>query len=59
MTSLDLDLPLRGMHLVARKHLCELGAPEPPMPPFDESKYEQMPEVEINPKDEFYVKDEG
>ena len=39
----------------ARKHLRELGAPEPDMPPFDESKYEPMPEVEINPHDEFYV----
>jgi len=41
--------------VAARKHLRELGAPEPSMPPFDESKYEPMPEVEINPKDEFYV----
>lgn len=40
----------------ARKHLRELGAPEPEMPPFDPSKFEPMPEVEINPKDEFYVK---
>lgn len=39
----------------ARKHLLELGAPEPPMPPFDPSKFEPMPDVEINPKDEFYV----
>jgi tetratricopeptide (TPR) repeat protein len=39
----------------ARKHLAELGAPEPPMPPFDESKYEPMPEVEIDPEDEFHV----
>ncbi len=49
----------------ARKHLREFGAPDPQMPPFDESKYEPMPEVEINPRDEFYVevddkaKDEG
>ncbi len=41
--------------VAARKHLRELGAPEPEMPPFDESKYEPMPEVEINPRDEFYV----
>ena len=41
--------------VAARKHLRELGAPEPDMPPFDESKYEPMPEVEINPHDEFYV----
>jgi tetratricopeptide (TPR) repeat protein len=33
----------------ARKHLRELGASEPEMPPFDPSKYEPMPEVEINP----------
>jgi len=31
------------------------NAPEPEMPPFDPSKFEPMPEVEINPKDEFYV----
>ncbi|MDT5060746.1 MAG: hypothetical protein QOH63_1205 [Acidobacteriota bacterium] len=37
----------------ARKHLRELGAPEPLMLPFDESKFEPMPEVEINPPDEF------
>jgi tetratricopeptide (TPR) repeat protein len=37
----------------ARKHLQELGAPEPQMPPFDESKFEPMPEVKINPPDEF------
>ena len=46
----------------ARKHLRELGAPEPELPPFDPSKYEPMPEVEINPFDEFYVEvgaDEG
>jgi tetratricopeptide (TPR) repeat protein len=39
----------------ARKHLRELGAPEPEMPPFDESKFEPMPEVEINPPDEFHA----
>lgn len=39
----------------ARKHLQELGAPEPQLPPFDESKFEPMPEVELNPKDEFWV----
>ncbi len=43
----------------ARKHLRELGAPEPEMPPFDPSKFEPMPEVEINPKDEFYVEVES
>ena len=25
------------------------------MPPFDESKFEPMPEVEINRKDEYWV----
>jgi len=25
------------------------------MPPFDESKYEKMPEVEINPKDKYWA----
>ncbi len=39
----------------ARKHLQELGAGEPQLPPFDESKYEPMPDVEIDPEDEFHV----
>ena len=42
----------------AKKHLTELGAPFPDMPPFDESKYPPMPEVEINPRDEYYVEPE-
>jgi tetratricopeptide (TPR) repeat protein len=42
----------------AKQHLKELGAPEPEMPPFDESKFEPMPEVEINPHDEFHVDEE-
>lgn len=42
----------------AKQHLKELGAPEPKMPPFDGSKFEPMPEVEINPHDEFYVDEE-
>jgi len=37
----------------ARKHLAELNAPEPEMPPFDASRFEPMPEVEIDPEDEF------
>lgn len=41
----------------AQKHLEELGAPIPDMPPFDESKFEPMPEVEIDPEDEFHVGD--
>ena len=39
----------------AKQHLKELGAPEPEMPPLDESKFEPMPEVEIDPDDEFHV----
>jgi tetratricopeptide (TPR) repeat protein len=39
----------------ARRHLRELGAPEPAMPPFDAAKYEPMPEVELDPEDEFHV----
>ena len=39
----------------AQKHLEELGAPLPDMPAFDESKFEPMPEVEIDPEDEFHV----
>ena len=41
--------------VAARKHLRELGAAEPLMPPFDESKFEPMPEVEIDPEDEFHA----
>jgi hypothetical protein len=39
----------------ARRHLQELGAPEPQMPPFDAAKYAPMPEVELDPEDEFHV----
>jgi hypothetical protein len=39
----------------ANQHLKELGAPEPEMPPFDGSQFEPMPEVEIDPDDEFHV----
>jgi tetratricopeptide (TPR) repeat protein len=48
--------------VAARRHLQELGAPEPQLPPFDPTQREPMPEVEINPRDEFYVEvgeDEG
>ena len=41
----------------ARKHLQEFGAPEPQLPPFDPAQHEPMPEVELNPKDEFYVEE--
>lgn len=39
----------------AKAHLAALGAPEPVLPPFDESKFKRLPEVEINPKDEHWV----
>jgi tetratricopeptide (TPR) repeat protein len=45
--------------VAARKHLRELGAPEPVLPPFDASKFEPVPEVEINPHDKFYVEPTG
>ena len=36
----------------AKKHLAALGAPEPAgLPPFDESKFEPMPQIEIDPKE--------
>lgn len=41
--------------ITAQKHLEELGAPLPEMPPFDESKFEPMPDIEIDPEDEFHV----
>ena len=38
----------------AKKHLRDMGAAAPTdLAPFDESKYEPMPEVEINPTDKF------
>lgn len=37
----------------ARKHLTELGAAQPQLPPFDESKFDPLLEVEINPPDTF------
>jgi tetratricopeptide (TPR) repeat protein len=39
----------------AKKHLKELGAPKPELPPFDATEFEPMPEVEIDPDDEFHV----
>jgi hypothetical protein len=39
----------------AKAHLAVLSAPEPVLPPFDESKFEPMPQVEINPKDKYWV----
>lgn len=37
----------------AKAHLDALGAPYPAMPPFDPAAHEPIPEVEINPDDEF------
>ena len=37
----------------ARALLAELGASEPSLPAFDVAKFEPMPEVEIDPADEF------
>jgi len=39
----------------AKQHLKELGAPEPSLLAFDESKFEPMLAVEIDPDDEFHV----
>jgi len=33
----------------AQAHLADLDAPEPILPPFDESKYKPMPQFEIKP----------
>jgi tetratricopeptide (TPR) repeat protein len=40
----------------AQKHLKELRATEPQMPPFDGNTYEPMPEVEIDPDDDFHAR---
>jgi hypothetical protein len=56
------DGPPFGYHwglVAAEKHLQKLGAPAPEMPPFDESKFELMPEVEVAPDDEFHAGKEG
>ena len=39
----------------ARKHLEDLGAPLPVLPPFDPARFDPLPEVELNPHDEFHV----
>jgi tetratricopeptide (TPR) repeat protein len=39
----------------AKAHLTALGVRKPDMPPFDESKFEPLPEVEINPRDEYWL----
>lgn len=40
--------------VTAHQHLRELGAIVPDMPPFDETKFEKMPDVEIDPESEFH-----
>ncbi len=42
----------------AKAHLEALGAAIPVLEPFDESKFEPLPEVEINPDDEFHVEED-
>ncbi|MBN8638555.1 MAG: DUF4062 domain-containing protein [Anaerolineae bacterium] len=37
----------------AKAHLDALGAPTPILPPFDPANFEPMPEVEIDPQDEY------
>ena len=39
----------------AGAHLAALDAPESEMPAFDDSAFEPLPEVEINPKDSHWV----
>jgi tetratricopeptide (TPR) repeat protein len=39
----------------ARKYLCELYGVEPEMPAFDESQFGPMPDVDIDPEDEFHA----
>ena len=36
----------------ARQHLTALGVPPPKLPPYDESQYDPMPDVEIDPQEE-------
>jgi len=42
----------------AKKLLKELGAPEPEMPPFNSSKFEPMPEIEIDSLDSLLQEEE-
>jgi len=37
----------------AKAHLDALGAPYPVLPPFDPANFEPMPDVEIDPQDEY------
>ena len=54
------DGPLFAYHWglqKAKAHLSALGVPEPTLPPFNASKYEPMPEVEIDPPDKYESKE--
>ena len=55
LAQLERDLAYHYGLTNAKKHLQELGAPEPQLPPFDESRFPPMPDVELNPDDEFHV----
>ena len=44
----------RGLDEASRR-LQQLGAELPAMPAYDDSRYEPVPDVEINPRDEFYA----
>jgi tetratricopeptide (TPR) repeat protein len=48
----------RGME-AAKAHLSALGVPPPQTPPYAESRYEPMPDVEIDPPDEFRAEGGG
>ncbi len=48
----------RGLE-AATAHLAALGVQEPTMLPFDESRYEPMPQVEIEPPGEEDADDQG
>lgn len=39
----------------SKAHLDALGVAYPALPPFDESQFEPLPAVEINPMDEYWV----
>lgn len=39
----------------AERHLQVLGVPAPVLPPFDAARDKPIPEVELDPEDEFHV----
>jgi len=44
-----------GTYSCSRPYGAELGAPEPALAPFDANDHDPMPEVEIDPDDEFHA----